>query len=61
MQQLDVRHLDTIFLTAICGYMTPSSEGVASPHNQVGSSPEGNGTLPFTHARGNPYRPRLKK
>ncbi|GJX43767.1 hypothetical protein Tco_0260443 [Tanacetum coccineum] len=38
--------------------MTPSPEGVASPHNQVGSSPEGNGTLPFTHARGNPYRPR---
>ncbi|GJY70178.1 sulfotransferase 16 [Tanacetum coccineum] len=38
--------------------MAPSPEGVASPHNQVGSSPEGNGTLPFTHAGGNPYRPR---
>ncbi|GJY05112.1 hypothetical protein Tco_0371052 [Tanacetum coccineum] len=38
--------------------MAPSLEGVASPHNQVGSSPEGNGTLPFTHAGGNPYRPR---
>ncbi|GKB86392.1 hypothetical protein Tco_0958664 [Tanacetum coccineum] len=46
------------FGTAICGYMAPSPEGVASPHNQVGSSPEGNGTLPFTHAGGNPYRPR---
>ncbi|GJV09638.1 hypothetical protein Tco_1351179 [Tanacetum coccineum] len=30
--------------------MAPSPEGVASPHNQVGSSPEGNVTLPFTHA-----------
>nr|GEX20262.1 hypothetical protein [Tanacetum cinerariifolium] len=38
--------------------MAPSPEGVASPHNQVGSSPEGNVTLPFTHAGGNPYRPR---
>ncbi|GJY00293.1 hypothetical protein Tco_0357311 [Tanacetum coccineum] len=38
--------------------MAPNPEGVASPHNQVGSSPEGNGTLPFTHAGGNPYRPR---
>ncbi|GJT64246.1 hypothetical protein Tco_1015726 [Tanacetum coccineum] len=38
--------------------MAPSPEGVASPHNQVESSPEGNGTLPFTHAGGNPYRPR---
>jgi hypothetical protein len=35
--------------------MAPSPEGVASPHNQVGSSPEGNGTFPFTHAGGNPY------
>ncbi|GJU04727.1 hypothetical protein Tco_1121157 [Tanacetum coccineum] len=38
--------------------MAPSPEGVASPHNQVGCSPEGNGTLPFTHAGGNSYRPR---
>ncbi|GKA90642.1 fumarase 1 [Tanacetum coccineum] len=38
--------------------MAPSREGVASPHNQVGSSPEGNDTFPFTHAGGNPYRPR---
>ncbi|GJS82453.1 hypothetical protein Tco_0748994 [Tanacetum coccineum] len=50
--------VDVFFGTAICGYMAPSPEGVASPHNQVGSSPEGNGTLPFTHAGGNPYRPR---
>ncbi|GJR03996.1 histidine--tRNA ligase, cytoplasmic [Tanacetum coccineum] len=50
--------LEFFFGTAICGYMAPSPEGVASPHNQVGSSPEGNGTLPFTHAGGNPYRPR---
>ncbi|GJX37359.1 hypothetical protein Tco_0250662 [Tanacetum coccineum] len=46
--ELFVQHGDEIF----------SPEGVASPHNQVGSSPEGNGTLPFTHAGGNPYRPR---
>ncbi|GJR07796.1 transposon ty3-I gag-pol polyprotein [Tanacetum coccineum] len=46
------------FGTTICGYMAPSPEGVASLHNQVESSPEGNGTLPFTHAGGNPYRPR---
>ncbi|GKE34062.1 putative ribonuclease H-like domain-containing protein [Tanacetum coccineum] len=49
---------DFFFGTTICGYMAPSPEGVASPHNQVGSSPEGNGTLPFIHAGGNPYRPR---
>ncbi|GKB93250.1 Clp protease regulatory subunit ClpX1, mitochondrial isoform X2, partial [Tanacetum coccineum] len=46
------------FRTTICGYIAPSPEGVANPHNQVGSSPEGNGTLPFTYAGGNPYRPR---
>nr|GEW10697.1 hypothetical protein [Tanacetum cinerariifolium] len=27
-------------ITSNCGYMAPSPEGVASPHNQVGSSPE---------------------
>nr|GEY56135.1 hypothetical protein [Tanacetum cinerariifolium] len=46
------------FLNGNCGYMAPSPKGAASPYNQVGSSPEGNGTLPFTHAGGNPYRPR---
>nr|GEY86415.1 uncharacterized mitochondrial protein AtMg00810-like [Tanacetum cinerariifolium] len=48
----------SFFLNGNCGYMAPSPEGVASPHNQVGSSPEGNDTLPFTYAGGNSYRPR---
>ncbi|GJT41122.1 ribonuclease H-like domain-containing protein [Tanacetum coccineum] len=58
LEEMDLQWEMAFFGTAICGYMAPSLEGVASPHNQVGSSPEGNGTLPFTHAGGNPYRPR---
>ncbi|GKB03067.1 retrovirus-related pol polyprotein from transposon TNT 1-94 [Tanacetum coccineum] len=56
----NVFHFDvkSALLNGNCGYMAPSPEGVVSPHNQVGSIPEGNDTLPFTHAGGNPYHPR---
>ncbi|GJR19447.1 hypothetical protein Tco_0967974 [Tanacetum coccineum] len=49
IEEVQMMEMHSFFFgTAICGYMAPSPEGVASPHNQVGSSPEGNGTLPFT-------------